>query len=126
METRETPSVEKQQGIDRLFEIEEDESIVEVFTHLKALYEEQWGDARNYRSTGGVTAVAWKRIRLRKIRKKAKPSCRMKLPTRGLGRLGLIFVHLAFRGLLFGGFCLIAVCATSSSFYLVVSFETMQ
>jgi hypothetical protein len=29
----------------KLFEIEEDESIVEVFTHLKALYEEQWGDA---------------------------------------------------------------------------------
>ena len=29
----------------KLFEIEEDESIIEVFTHLKALYEEQWGDA---------------------------------------------------------------------------------
>ena len=29
----------------KLFEIEEDDSIVEVFTHLKALYEEQWGDA---------------------------------------------------------------------------------
>lgn len=29
----------------KLFEIETDESIVEVFTHLKALYEEQWGDA---------------------------------------------------------------------------------
>ena len=29
----------------KLFEIEEDEEIVEVFTHLKALYEEQWGDA---------------------------------------------------------------------------------
>jgi hypothetical protein len=29
----------------KLFEIEEDSSIVEVFTHLKALYEEQWGDA---------------------------------------------------------------------------------
>ena len=29
----------------KLFEIEEDASIVEVFTHLKALYEEQWGDA---------------------------------------------------------------------------------
>ncbi len=29
----------------KLFEIEEDPSIVEVFTHLKALYEEQWGDA---------------------------------------------------------------------------------
>ncbi|MBT3636837.1 MAG: hypothetical protein HN531_07855 [Opitutae bacterium] len=29
----------------KLFEIEEDGSIVEVFTHLKALYEEQWGDA---------------------------------------------------------------------------------
>ncbi len=29
----------------KLFEIEEDESIVEVFTHLKSLYEEQWGDA---------------------------------------------------------------------------------
>ena len=29
----------------KLFEIEGDESIVEVFTHLKALYEEQWGDA---------------------------------------------------------------------------------
>ena len=29
----------------KLFEIEEDTSIVEVFTHLKALYEEQWGDA---------------------------------------------------------------------------------
>jgi len=28
-----------------LFEIEGDSSIVEVFTHLKALYEEQWGDA---------------------------------------------------------------------------------
>lgn len=29
----------------KLFEIEEDESVVEVFTHLKALYGEQWGDA---------------------------------------------------------------------------------
>ena len=29
----------------KLFEIEEDESVIEVFTHLKALYEEQWGDA---------------------------------------------------------------------------------
>ena len=29
----------------KLFEIEEDASIVEVFTHLKVLYEEQWGDA---------------------------------------------------------------------------------
>ena len=29
----------------KLFEIEDDSSIVEVFTHLKALYEEQWGDA---------------------------------------------------------------------------------
>ena len=29
----------------KLFEIEDDPSIVEVFTHLKALYEEQWGDA---------------------------------------------------------------------------------
>ncbi len=29
----------------KLFEIEEDEAIVEVFTHLKFLYEEQWGDA---------------------------------------------------------------------------------
>jgi len=29
----------------KLFEIEGDDSIVEVFTHLKALYEEQWGDA---------------------------------------------------------------------------------
>jgi hypothetical protein len=29
----------------KLFEIESDESIVEVFTHLKALYEELWGDA---------------------------------------------------------------------------------
>jgi len=29
----------------KLFEIEEDPSIVEVFTHLKSLYEEQWGDA---------------------------------------------------------------------------------
>jgi hypothetical protein len=29
----------------KLFEIEADEAIVEVFTHLKALYEEQWGDA---------------------------------------------------------------------------------
>lgn len=29
----------------KLFEIEGDQSIVEVFTHLKALYEEQWGDA---------------------------------------------------------------------------------
>ena len=29
----------------KLFEIEDDEAIVEVFTHLKALYEEQWGDA---------------------------------------------------------------------------------
>ena len=28
-----------------MFEIEGDSSIVEVFTHLKALYEEQWGDA---------------------------------------------------------------------------------
>ena len=28
-----------------MFEIEGDDSIVEVFTHLKALYEEQWGDA---------------------------------------------------------------------------------
>ena len=29
----------------KLFEIEDDESVIEVFTHLKALYEEQWGDA---------------------------------------------------------------------------------
>ena len=29
----------------KLFEIEEDTSIIEIFTHLKALYEEQWGDA---------------------------------------------------------------------------------
>ena len=29
----------------KLFEIEEDDSIVDVFTHLKVLYEEQWGDA---------------------------------------------------------------------------------
>mgnify|MGYP003989745697 CR=1 FL=1 len=29
----------------KLFEIEEDVSVVEVFTHLKVLYEEQWGDA---------------------------------------------------------------------------------
>ena len=29
----------------KLFEIEEDASVVEVFSHLKALYEEQWGDA---------------------------------------------------------------------------------
>jgi hypothetical protein len=29
----------------KLFEIEADDSVVEVFTHLKALYEEQWGDA---------------------------------------------------------------------------------
>ena len=29
----------------KLFEIEEDASIVEVFTHLKVLYDEQWGDA---------------------------------------------------------------------------------
>ena len=29
----------------KLFEIEGDQSIGEVFTHLKALYEEQWGDA---------------------------------------------------------------------------------
>ena len=29
----------------KFFEIEGDQSIVEVFTHLKALYEEQWGDA---------------------------------------------------------------------------------
>ena len=29
----------------KLFEIESDESILEVFTHLKAMYEEQWGDA---------------------------------------------------------------------------------
>lgn len=29
----------------KLFEIEGDDSIVEVFTHLKSLYEEQWGDA---------------------------------------------------------------------------------
>ena len=29
----------------KLFEIEEDVSVVEVFTHLKILYEEQWGDA---------------------------------------------------------------------------------
>ena len=29
----------------KLFEIEGDSSIVEVFTHLKAMYEEQWGDA---------------------------------------------------------------------------------
>jgi len=28
----------------KLFEIEEDDSVIEVFTHLKALYEEQWGD----------------------------------------------------------------------------------
>ena len=29
----------------KLFEIEKDEAIIEVFTHLKALYDEQWGDA---------------------------------------------------------------------------------
>ena len=29
----------------KLFEIEADDSVVEVFTHLKSLYEEQWGDA---------------------------------------------------------------------------------
>jgi hypothetical protein len=29
----------------KLFEIEKDQSIIEIFTHLKALYEEQWGDA---------------------------------------------------------------------------------
>mgnify|MGYP001258517594 CR=1 FL=1 len=29
----------------KLFEIEDDSSIVEVFTHLKALYDEEWGDA---------------------------------------------------------------------------------
>ena len=29
----------------KLFEIEDDSSIVETFTHLKALYDEQWGDA---------------------------------------------------------------------------------
>ena len=29
----------------KLLEIEEDDAIVEVFTHLKALYDEQWGDA---------------------------------------------------------------------------------
>ena len=29
----------------KLFEIEEDDAIVEVFTHLRTLYEEQWGDA---------------------------------------------------------------------------------
>ena len=29
----------------KLFEIEDDSSIVEIFTHLKALYDEQWGDA---------------------------------------------------------------------------------
>ena len=29
----------------KLFEIEGDDAIVEVFTHLKALYDEQWGDA---------------------------------------------------------------------------------
>ena len=29
----------------KLFEIEGDECVVEIFTHLKALYEEQWGDA---------------------------------------------------------------------------------
>jgi hypothetical protein len=29
----------------KLFEIEKDPSIIEIFTHLKALYEEQWGDA---------------------------------------------------------------------------------
>lgn len=29
----------------KLFEIEDDKSIIEVFTHLKALYDEQWGDA---------------------------------------------------------------------------------
>jgi hypothetical protein len=29
----------------KLFEIEEDSSVIEIFTHLKALYEEQWGDA---------------------------------------------------------------------------------
>jgi hypothetical protein len=29
----------------KLFEIEKDDSIIEVFTHLKALYDEQWGDA---------------------------------------------------------------------------------
>ena len=34
-----------QELILKLFEIEEDDSVVEVFTHLKVLYEEQWGDA---------------------------------------------------------------------------------
>ncbi|HCY57384.1 MAG TPA: hypothetical protein DHU78_00825 [Opitutae bacterium] len=29
----------------KLFEIEKDDSIIEVFTHLKAMYDEQWGDA---------------------------------------------------------------------------------
>ena len=29
----------------KLFEIEDDRSIIEVLTHLKALYDEQWGDA---------------------------------------------------------------------------------
>ncbi len=29
----------------KLFEIEKDEAIIEVFTHLKALTNEQWGDA---------------------------------------------------------------------------------
>ena len=29
----------------KLFEIEDDSSIVEIFTHLKALYDEEWGDA---------------------------------------------------------------------------------
>ena len=29
----------------KLFEIEDDESVIEAFTDLKALYEEQWRDA---------------------------------------------------------------------------------
>ena len=44
----------------KLFEIEEDESIVEVFTHLKALYESK----KDAEATARLMfQVAWKRIR---------------------------------------------------------------
>ena len=51
----------------KLFEIEEDTSIIEIFTHLKALYEEQWGDAEataqpaGRRKGGTVQAAAGRR-----------------------------------------------------------------
>ena len=40
-----TPIKNNKELILKLFEIEDDSSIVEIFTHLKALYDEEWGDA---------------------------------------------------------------------------------